>query len=70
MVSIFRISWCIWLTEFSIGQQFALTEASFTTIRILQAFKNIEARDNSPLKELMTLTSAVRGGVHVGMTPA
>ncbi|KAE9365333.1 putative cytochrome P450 [Stipitochalara longipes BDJ] len=53
-----------------IGQQFALTEASFTTIRILQAFKNIEARDNAPLTELMTLTAAVRGGVNVGMTTA
>jgi hypothetical protein len=58
------------LTGFSIGQQFAITEASFTIIRILQAFKAIEPRDNSNGEELMTVTMAVRGGVHVGLTPA
>lgn len=28
-----------------IGQQFALTEAGYTTIRLLQTFKSIESRD-------------------------
>jgi hypothetical protein len=54
----------------SIGQQFALTEASFTTIRILQAFKKIESRDDTPLLDQLTLTAAVKGGVKVSLTPA
>ncbi|MCJ1398937.1 hypothetical protein MMC11_002138 [Xylographa trunciseda] len=29
-----------------IGQQFALTEASYTTIRLMQEFKTLESRDN------------------------
>jgi hypothetical protein len=57
------------LTESSIGQQFALTEASYTTIRLLQAFAAIEPRESTPIKELMTLTMAVRAGVQVGLTP-
>ena len=59
----------ILLTENSIGQQFALTEASYTTIRLLQAFKKIEPREFTPILELQTLTMAVRAGVKVGMTP-
>lgn len=58
------------LTDFSIGQQFALTEASYATIRILQAFKRIEPRDSSILTEAMTLTMAPRNGVKVGLIPA
>ncbi len=58
------------LTDSSIGQQFALTEASYATIRILQAFKRIEPRDTSSLVEAMTLTSAPRTGVKVSLTPA
>ncbi|TVY59044.1 Cytochrome P450 monooxygenase fsdH [Lachnellula suecica] len=52
-----------------LGQQFALTEASYTVIRLLQAFKSIEKRDDSKIDEYLTLTAAVRGGVHVGMKP-
>lgn len=51
-----------------IGQQFALTEASYTTIRLLQAFASIEPRDSRDYKELLTVTMAVRGGVQVGVT--
>ncbi|KAG4433210.1 hypothetical protein IFR05_011318 [Cadophora sp. M221] len=53
-----------------IGQQFALTEAAFTTVRLLQAFKGVEARDNAPFTDFLTLTAAVRGGVKVVMIPA
>lgn len=53
-----------------IGQQFALTEASFTTIRILQAFKGLESRDATEQMDLLTLTSTVKGGVKVALTPA
>ncbi|KUJ09796.1 putative cytochrome P450 [Mollisia scopiformis] len=54
-----------------IGQQFALTEASYTTIRLLQSFKDIAPRgEDAPLLEILTLTNAVRGGVPVSLTPA
>lgn len=53
----------------SIGQQFALTEASFTTIRILQAFSGIEARDEEAMGDMLTLTAAVKGGVKVSLIP-
>ncbi|EED18842.1 cytochrome P450, putative [Talaromyces stipitatus ATCC 10500] len=54
-----------------IGQQFALTEASYTIIRLLQAFKSIRPREGEgPLTELLALTSSVRGGVNIGLTPA
>jgi len=51
-----------------IGQQFALTEASYTTIRLLQALSSIEPRDSNDYKELLTLTAAVKGGVKVAVT--
>ena len=54
----------------SIGQQFALTEASYATIRLLQAFKKVEPREFTPILELQTLTMAVRAGVKVGLAPA
>ena len=53
-----------------IGQQFALTEASYTIIRLMQEFKAIEARDSRPWMESITLTCAVFPGALVGMTPA
>ncbi|KAH7372183.1 putative cytochrome P450 [Cadophora sp. MPI-SDFR-AT-0126] len=53
-----------------IGQQFALTEAAFTTVRLLQAFKGVEPRDDAPFTDFLTLTAAVRGGVKVAMIPA
>ncbi|KAK6581714.1 hypothetical protein PZA11_005411 [Diplocarpon coronariae] len=53
-----------------IGQQFALTEAAFTTVRLLQAFKGVEPRDDAPFTDLLTLTAAVRGGTKVAMIPA
>jgi len=39
-----------------LGQQFALTEASYTTVRLMQAFEGIESRDPDPWKESLTLT--------------
>ncbi|KAL2062313.1 hypothetical protein VTL71DRAFT_6579 [Oculimacula yallundae] len=53
-----------------IGQQFALTEAAFTIVRLLQAFKGVEPRDDTPFTDFLTLTAAVRGGVKVAMIPA
>ncbi|KAK6611430.1 cytochrome P450 [Botrytis cinerea] len=50
-----------------IGQQFALTEASYTTIRLLQTFPKIEARDDNPFTEWLTLTMSNKWGCQVGM---
>ena len=51
-------------------EQFALMEASYTTIRLMQEFKNIESRDDRPWMEWLTLTCAIHQGTIVGMTPA
>ena len=53
-----------------IGQQYALTEASYTTIRLMQEFKGIEARDPRPWMEYITLTCAIYQGTRVGLHPA
>lgn len=53
-----------------LGQQFALTEASYTTIRLMQEFKGIESRNEKPWQESLTLTCAVHPGTLVGLTPA
>ena len=50
-------------------EQFALTEASYTTIRLLQEFKGIESRDKEPWRESLTLTCAGLGGAEVVLTP-
>ncbi|KAL2857346.1 n-alkane-inducible cytochrome P450 [Aspergillus pseudoustus] len=52
-----------------VGQQFALTEAGYTTVRILQQFKGIESRDPEPWMEALTLTMASKNGVKVAMIP-
>lgn len=55
-----------------LGQQFALTEASYTIVRLLQCFKDInldpaEAYGNP--KESISLTLSVNGGVNVQLVP-
>lgn len=50
-----------------IGQQFALLEASYTTIRLMQTFSRIEPRDDRPWKEWITLTLASGVGCHVAL---
>lgn len=52
-----------------IGQQFALTEAGYTTVRILQEFERLESRDPEPFKELLTLTMASENGAKVALKP-
>ena len=48
-------------------EQFALTEASYTTVRLMQAFpKGFEARDERPWMELLTLTCCINQGTLVG----
>lgn len=53
-----------------LGQQFALTEASYTTVRLVQAFAGIESRDPEPWREWLTLTCVGLGGCKVVLTPA
>ena len=52
-----------------IGQQFALTEASYTTVRLCQAFSGIESRDPEPWQESLTLTCVNHNGAKVALTP-
>jgi cytochrome P450 len=52
-----------------LGQQFALTEASYTTIRLCQAFSGIESRDSNPWTEFLTLTCVNLHGAKVALTP-
>jgi len=52
-----------------LGQQFALTEASYTTVRLCQAFEKIESRDPEPWRESLTLTCVNLGGAKVVLTP-
>jgi hypothetical protein len=49
-------------------EQFALTEASYTTIRLMQEFSKIESRDDRPWKELLTLTCASGVGAKVALS--
>lgn len=53
-----------------IGQQFALTEAGYTTVRILQEFERLESRDPEPFQEYLTLTLASKNGVKVALKTA
>lgn len=48
-----------------LGQQFALTEASYTTARMMQNFRTIESRDPEPWVEFLTLTCTSRHGAKV-----
>ena len=50
-----------------VGQQFALTEAGYTTVRLMQVFDSIEARDPRPWAEGLSITMAVGNGVQVAM---
>jgi len=52
-----------------VGQQFALAEASYTIIRLMQEFKGIENRDERPWKEGLTITLSSGNGVQVAMIP-
>jgi len=51
-----------------LGQQFALTEASYTIVRMCQAFDKIESRDSRPWTEMLTLMCVNLGGAKVGLT--
>ncbi|PGH21354.1 hypothetical protein AJ80_03271 [Polytolypa hystricis UAMH7299] len=48
-----------------LGQQYALAEASYTTIRLMQHFRTIESRDPEPWTEWLTITCASANGAKV-----
>ncbi|KAE8375732.1 cytochrome P450 [Aspergillus bertholletiae] len=52
-----------------LGQQFALTEASYAIVRIAQSFKEIINRDPEPWQERLALTLASKHGTKVAMVP-
>jgi cytochrome P450 len=52
-----------------IGKQFALTEAAYTLVRLVQEFKGIENRDSTPWLERFHLTLSSNSGVQVALHP-
>ncbi|CAD6582655.1 MAG: hypothetical protein ASARMPREDX12_000996 [Alectoria sarmentosa] len=62
------VSWAY--LPFNGGPRFALTEATYTVIRLAQHFKTIENHDTLPWTERISLTSTSGNGVKVAMTPS
>ena len=50
-------------------EQFALTEAMYTTVHLLQEFSNIESRDPEPWTEQLGVICSSANGVKVAMIP-
>lgn len=50
-----------------LGQQYALTEAYYVTIRLMQHYRKIENRDPQPWKEKMTITCCSLNGTQVAL---
>ena len=50
-------------------EQFALTEVSYTVVRLLQEFKDIKSLDSEPWVEGLGVTLTSANGVKVAMTP-
>ena len=51
-------------------EQFALTEASYLTVRLMQEFPRIESRDSEPWREKLTLTCTGLGNCKVALFPS
>ncbi|KAH2919589.1 hypothetical protein KXW25_004899 [Aspergillus fumigatus] len=50
-----------------VGQQYALTEAGYVTVRLAQQFAVLESRDPGPWEENLTLTLCSRNGTKVSL---
>ncbi|RAH85987.1 n-alkane-inducible cytochrome P450 [Aspergillus japonicus CBS 114.51] len=50
-----------------IGQRYALTEASYVLVRMVQEFRGLESRDPGPWEESRGLTLCSRNGTRVGL---
>ena len=57
------------LTRFFFLEQFALTEASYTIIRLAQEFESIESRDPAPWTEAIGVICTSANGAKVAMIP-
>lgn len=53
-----------------VGQQYALTEAAYVTVRLAQEFKGLDNRDPDAWVEGLTLTLSPLNGTLVSLTPA
>ncbi|GLA82821.1 hypothetical protein AtubIFM56815_007011 [Aspergillus tubingensis] len=53
-----------------LGQQYALTEAGYVTVRMAQEFRTLKSQDPGPWEEALTLTLCSRNGTKVSVTPA
>ena len=49
-------------------EQFALTEAAYVSVRLLQDFAGIESKDPEPWREKLSLTCCGLGGCKVVLT--
>lgn len=58
------------LLRLAVSEQFALTEASYVIVRMVQCFSAIEARDDMPYTEYYTIALFSKNGVKVGLTPS
>ena len=52
-----------------LGQQYALTECYYVTIRLMQHFRKIEDRDGTPWVEKLAVTCCSFNGTKVALTP-
>ncbi|KAH8682846.1 cytochrome P450 alkane hydroxylase [Tricladium varicosporioides] len=50
-----------------LGQQFALTEIAYTTVRLLQEFSSVESYDSEPWQEKWLINCAVKSGCKVSL---
>jgi cytochrome P450 len=50
-----------------VGQQYALLEAGYATVRLLQTFKRMESRDAREWREWMTITLSSGVGCKVAL---
>jgi cytochrome P450 len=50
-----------------LGQQYALTEASYVTVRLVMEFGQMESRDPGVWEESLTLTCCSANGTQVGL---
>ncbi|KAE8369340.1 cytochrome P450 [Aspergillus caelatus] len=52
-----------------LGQRYALTEASYVLVRMVQEFRGLESHDPGPWEEGLSLTLCSRNGTKVGLIP-
>lgn len=52
-----------------VPEQLALNEASYTTVRLLQAYSRIKSADPEPWQEALAISCASKNGTQVILTP-